>query len=119
MKLDENLGRTHLQTVRSAGYDADATATEGLNGQPDSVVWQRVCADERLFITLDLDFSDIRRFAPGTHPGIVLIRSHSRSVTAIDNVLRRVLAEHTLDSLAGCLVVADPEKTRIRRPRSE
>jgi predicted nuclease of predicted toxin-antitoxin system len=31
-------------------------------------------AEGRLFVTLDLDFSDVRRYKPGTHPGIFLIR---------------------------------------------
>jgi hypothetical protein len=32
-------------------------------------------AEGRLFVTLDLDFSDVRRYKPGTHPDILLIQA--------------------------------------------
>jgi hypothetical protein len=35
---------------------------------------------------------------------------------AVARVIRRVLAEHGLEPLAGCLAVADESSTRIRRP---
>lgn len=74
------------------------------------------CAEGRFFITLDLDFSDVRRCQPGTHPGILLIRAKNRSAAAVAEVLARVIAEQPLHTLQGCLSVADESLTRIRRP---
>jgi hypothetical protein len=71
-----------------------------------------------LFVTLDVDFSDVRRYKPGTHPGILLIRARSRSATAVSEVLARIIAERPLDDLSGCLAVADESFTLIRRPLS-
>ncbi|WP_293019884.1 MULTISPECIES: DUF5615 family PIN-like protein [unclassified Moorena] len=90
---------------------------QGLSGADDEIVWQRVCNEGRFFITLDLDFSDVRRFPPGTHPGILLLRPSRRSRQAVLNLLSRVLNEQPLESLQGCLVVADEMHTRIRRPQ--
>jgi predicted nuclease of predicted toxin-antitoxin system len=72
----------------------------------------------QLFITLDLDFADVRRFVPGTHPGILLLRCRSKSGQDVLGILRRVLLEQPLEALQGCLVVADSQRTRIRRPSS-
>ena len=116
VKLDENLGISHLQLLREAGYEAERVHEEGLTGATDEELWEHVLRSERFFITLDLGFSDIRRFPPGEHPGILLIRARSRSRRAVLDVLRRVLNELSLEEFAGCLVVADEEKTRIRRP---
>lgn len=116
VKLDENLGRTHVTLLQQSGYTADRVYDEGLSGAADEVVWQRVCTEERFFVTLDLDFSDVRRFPPGTHPGILLLRPHSRSRDAVTRVLSRVLQEYALEDLQGCLVVADEQHSRIRRP---
>ncbi len=117
VKLDENLGRRHVEFLRQAGYNADRVHEEGLSGENDDLLWQRMCTEGRFFITLDLDFSDVRRFQPGTHPGILLLRPRSRSRQAVLEVLARVVREHALDTLQGCLVVADETQTRIRRPR--
>lgn len=118
VKLDENMARAHVDLLRHAGYDADRVFDEGLSGAADERVWEHVCSEGRLFVTLDLDFSDVRRYEPGTHPGILLIRARSRSATAVTEVLARVIAERSLDDLSGCLAVADPSFTRIRRPPS-
>lgn len=70
----------------------------------------------RFFITLDLDFSDVRRFPPGSHGGLLLLKVASKGQLAVSSVLERVLREHRLEDLRGCLVVADERRTRLRRP---
>jgi predicted nuclease of predicted toxin-antitoxin system len=116
VKLDENLSITHAEFLRDEGYDCDRVTDEGLSGEDDEIVWQQACAEGRFFITLDLDFSDVRRFPPGTHPGILLLRSRNGSRQAVLDVLSRVVREYPLATLQGCLVVADETQTRIRRP---
>jgi predicted nuclease of predicted toxin-antitoxin system len=116
VKLDENLGQSHAKLVRDAGHVAQRVTEQGLSGAKDPVLWQHVCDTGRFFVTLDLDFSDVRRFVPGTHPGILLIRPRGKGREAVARVVRRVLAEHGLEPLVGCLAVADESRTRIRRP---
>ncbi|HXO42814.1 MAG TPA: DUF5615 family PIN-like protein [Thermoanaerobaculia bacterium] len=119
VKLDEHLGKAHLQLLRESSYDVDTVLGERLSGSSDEFLWSRVVAEGRLLITLDLDFSDVRRFQPGTHPGILLIRAHNTSRPAVLRVLRRVLAERSLEDLRGCLAVADERITRVRWPPVE
>ncbi|MGL5059534.1 MAG: DUF5615 family PIN-like protein [Microcoleus sp.] len=116
IKLDENMSLAHAELLRQEGYDCDRVTDEGLSGADDDIVWQQACAEGRFFITLDLEFSDVRRFPPGTHPGILLLRPGSRSRQSVLNVLSRVVSEQPLEMLQGCLVVADEMQTRIRRP---
>jgi len=116
LKLDENLGRLHVELLRNSAYEADRVYDEGLSGWKDAAVWKRVCDEGRFFITLDLDFADVRRYKPGSHPGILLLRARNRSRSAVLQVLQRVLNEGPLENLSGCLAVADEVHTRIRRP---
>lgn len=116
IKLDENLGLVHKNLLLELGYEADRVHDEGLSGASDEEIWRTVRTEGRLLITLDLDFSDVRRYPPGTHPGILLIRANSNSSIAVLEVLRRVAGEGPLESLAGCLAVADGRWTRVRRP---
>jgi predicted nuclease of predicted toxin-antitoxin system len=83
LKLDENLGRSHIEILRNAGYETDRVHDQGMSGWADSAVWKRVCDEGRFFVTLDLDFADVRRHSPGSHPGILLLRAGNRSRTAL------------------------------------
>ena len=116
VKLDENLGRSHVALLLEAGHQADRVHDRGLSGEADSVVWERVSREGRFFITMDLGFADVRRYQPGSHPGILLLRARNRSRSAVLQVLKRVLREGPLDALRECLVVADEIQTRVRRP---
>ena len=116
LKLDENLAQPHMDFLNGVGYSAERVTEEGLSGADDAVVWQRAVAEGRFFLTLDLDFADVRRFPPGSHPGILLLRPRNRSRDAVLEILQRVVQEQPLDTLSGCFVVADINHTRIRRP---
>ncbi len=118
IKLDENLAESHAVLLRAAGYDVDRVTDEGLSGTADADLWPIVCREGRFFITLDLDFSDIRKFGPGNHPGILLLRPANQGRDAAREVLARVISELSLPSLANCLAIADERRTRIRRPKS-
>ena len=45
-----------------------------MTGRPDDAIWQATQAADRFLITQDLDFSDTRRYVPGTHAGLLLVR---------------------------------------------
>jgi predicted nuclease of predicted toxin-antitoxin system len=104
--------------LATMGHSADRVHDQGLSGATDEVVWSRVITEGRFFITLDLDFSDVRRFPVGSHPGILLLRPVVRGVNGVQRILDRVVKEQPLESLRGCLAVADDHHTRIRRPAS-
>jgi len=74
IKLDENLPERLVAALRGLGHDIDTVSAEQLSGQIDPSVWTATQAAQRFFITQDLDFSDIRRYTPGTHSGLLLGR---------------------------------------------
>ena len=87
IKLDEYMSNAHTQLLKQVGHECDRVTDKGLSGATDGTVWQQVCQEQRFFIALDLDFSDVRRFPPGIHPGILLLRPRSRSRHAVLDLL--------------------------------
>jgi len=116
IKLDENLPSSMADLLKQAGHDADTSPQENLTGADDPKLWQAAQAAERFLITQDLDFSDIRRFAPGTHFGLLLLRLDNPSRSELIKRLRRILESEELESWRRCLVVASRHKIRVRRP---
>jgi predicted nuclease of predicted toxin-antitoxin system len=116
VKLDENLGLAHLALVRQFGYAADRATDEGLSGAEDEEIWKVVRKEGRLLITLDTDFSDIRKFNPIGGMGTLVLRPVAGDKNAVLRVLLRVLNEQPLETYSGLIAIADEARTRTRRP---
>ena len=116
IKLDENIPSRLAGELAILGHDVDTVASEGLKGKPDSDVWGAARRDRRFLITQDLDFSDVREFKPGTHPGLLLLRLREPGANALVNRIRAVAQAEGLESFARCFVVLTDRKLRVRRP---
>src|SRR6185436_8307148 len=98
LKLDENLPESLLPALESLGHDVDNVRVEGLAGRADPDVWQATQKAERFLITQDLDFSDVRKFSPGTHHGLMLVRLRLPGRLAL---ARRITAVFTHEEAAS------------------
>lgn len=90
-KLDENLPRSALVLLRNAGHEAQTVLEERLGGSSDSKVLDACRNEERVLITYDVDFGDIRLYPPDSHSGIWVLRPVSQSVTNALTLLRGAL----------------------------
>ena len=118
IKLDENLPDRLVAALTPLGHDIDTVYAERLNGQIDPRVWTATQAAHRFFITQDLDFSDIRRYTPGTHAGLLLVRLARPGRDALFERAVAVFQTENVEDWAGCLVVVTDRKIRVRRPSS-
>ena len=83
-------------------------------GASDPRLLAACVAEDRILITLDLDFSDIREYPPGSHRGIWVLRPPHQT---FDTVLQLVLAGVKLaasERAVGQLWVIDERCVRIR-----
>jgi len=115
VKLDEDLPEGLLGDLVGQGYDPSTVRGEGLRGTKDATLWPIIVGEGRFFITADKGFGNIRRFPPGTHPGILLLRVGHESFAMYRALLFHVMAVHRLETLAGWLVVASFGDIRVRR----
>jgi len=118
VKLDENLPARLVAAFASLGHDADTVGREGMKGRPDLRVWEAAQHAGRLLITQDLDFSDIRRFAPGTHHGILLLRLRAPGRKALFERIMYLFEQEGAAGWSRCFAVATDWKVRVRRPRA-
>jgi predicted nuclease of predicted toxin-antitoxin system len=118
IKIDENLLPQIAHKLKSFGHDVHTAQDEGLSGCVDPVIWEAAQLDKRLLITQDLDFFDARRFALGTHHGILLIRLRSPSRFTLIERIEELFENENVSGWAGCFVVVTERKVRVRRPRN-
>jgi len=75
-------------------------------------------AEGRFLVTQDLDFSDRRKFAPGTHHGVLIVRLPDSEQWRIGDYVTAWLSSPDIESWARCFVVATQTKVRVLRPAS-
>src|SRR5262249_3039322 len=63
-KLDENLHPDIGEPLKQLGHEVATVCDEGLRGRDAHMIAEACRAEERILISLDLDFSDIRMFPP-------------------------------------------------------
>ena len=117
VKLDENMPLSLCKVLKEMGHDIDTVPEENLSGHADPDVWAAAQDAGRLLITQDLDFSDIRKFAPGTHRGIVLVRLRQPGRHALHQRVWNLFKTESVESFAACFVVVTERKLRIHRPK--
>lgn len=115
LKLDENLPLQIASRLRALGHDVHTMQDEGLSGCNDSDLWKAAQRERRSLLTQDLDFSDARRFVPGSHHGIVLIRLRSPSRRRLIERVEEIFQYENVSVWAGCFVVVTEHKVRVRR----
>ena len=117
IKLDENVPASVLPDLVALGHDVDTVPAEGLAGHVDSAVFEAAQRAGRFLITQDLDFSDLRKFAPGTHEGVLLLRLATPGRLALRARVRVLFEVEDVRSWARCFVVATERKVRVKRPK--
>ncbi len=116
IKLDENISRRLKPHLEKEGYNVFTAEEQGLLGKSDIEVGDAANSEGLILLTLDLEFADLRKFPPGTHPGIILFRPQSMGPLTTNRFILNFIKETDIASLSGCTVVVDPTRIRIRRP---
>jgi predicted nuclease of predicted toxin-antitoxin system len=116
LKLDENLSR-HLKDILSEiGHDVLTAADENLLSRPDTEIAAAARRENRMLLTLDVEFADLRKHPPGSHPGIVVFRPPSFGPVAVNRFIADRVRVLDLDRLHACVAVVDDRRVRVRAP---
>ena len=117
MKLfaDECVYQVTVDALRSWGHDVVTTQEVNLAGEADEEQLQEAISQRRVLITNDLDFSNIRRYPPANHCGIIVLKIRPRILNEVHAVLRTLLDRSSQEGLHQSLVIIDRNKYRIRQ----
>jgi predicted nuclease of predicted toxin-antitoxin system len=116
IKLDENLPLQLATQLTRLGYNVHTVHEEQLIGHEDREIWEAAQKESRFLITQDLDFSDLRQFAPGSHHGILLVRLHSPNRRNLVGRVVELFRKESVSEWDGCFVVATERKIRVLKP---
>jgi len=113
-KFDENLPSDLGPLLRAYGHDTHSVLDEDLRGAADPFI-AKVCRDEqRILITLDLDFAHIKHYPPQNYDGIIVLRLARQDRDTVLALIPRILALLQTEPIAQRLWIVDENRTRIR-----
>ena len=78
-KIDENLPAEAAEILKSVGFDAHTVADENLAGAHDETVAGASRSEDRILVTLDLDFANIPHIRPVSMPVSSFYASNTRT----------------------------------------
>ncbi len=119
IKLDENLPFRLVPFLRRLGHEVDTPHDERLVGHTDQELWSAAQSDSRFLITQDLDFSDVRKFAPGSHCGILLLRLRSPTRQNLIDRITELFSNEDVGNWPRCFLVATERKLRILKAKRD
>ena len=114
-KTDENLPVEAALLLQEAGYACDTVLEEDLSGASDPIIALRVQEEERVLITLDLDFANIQAYPPGQYIGIIVLRSKSQDKPTILDLTQKLILLLRERTPEGELWIVQRNRIRIRR----
>ncbi|MCA1558794.1 MAG: DUF5615 family PIN-like protein [Acidobacteria bacterium] len=113
VKLDENVPDSVATVLRQAGHNVALARDEQLVGANDEHLLNVAASEGRVFVTLDLHFTDIRRHPPQATPGIVVLRPHAQTLPLIRHAAVSLAALLLREPIMGRLWVIDDARLRI------
>ena len=111
LKLDENMDARLTVLLRHAGYDVTTIRDEGLRGMADPALYEHCISENRILVTLDLDFSNVLRFPPDRTPGLVVLRGPDDLFPTVR--IRTLVNALANDTPAARLWIIEPGRARI------
>jgi predicted nuclease of predicted toxin-antitoxin system len=115
LKIDENLPADCAVILRDAGFEADTVFDERLVGADDSVIAsRRPRAEDRILVTLDLDFSNIRAYPPSQHAGIIVLRPKRQDKRIVLMLMGRLILALANRAPTGELWIVEADRIRFR-----
>jgi predicted nuclease of predicted toxin-antitoxin system len=112
--IDECVYRVTTQLLRNWGHDVLTAQEAGLAGKSDEDILAYAVTHQRVLITIDMDFSNIRRFPPKSYIGIIVLKIRPRAAEKVYKVLAQVLRDVNGEQLSKSLVIIDQSKYRVR-----
>ena len=97
-----------------AGFEADTVADEGISGAPDDIVASRSREEDRILITLDLDFANLLAYPPATMPGIIVLRSKKQDKSTVMTIFTKLVRTLKLRAPKRQLRIVETERIRTR-----
>lgn len=112
--IDQNLSPKTANLLREMGHDAVDTRDRHLCSATDNELLRVAQGEKRIFVTLDLDFSDTRVLKSFGIKAAIVFRTRSFSSRHINRLLENFLSHHSEEEITDKLFIISENYIRSR-----
>lgn len=113
-KIDENISKSAAYLLNDHGHEAETVFFENITGIKDEELIEICKSENRCLITLDHDFSDLKKYPPENYPGIILLKVKFLGKAEVNQLIQRLLPLLDTEKIVSTLWIVDQEKIKIR-----
>ena len=118
IKLDQNLSQSLREDLSKLGHDVETIVAEDLSGASDDDVLRITTAEDRILLTLDTDFLNLKKFPSEKHRGVIVFRPRRQGALAVSKFVLAFVRSADLRKYYGRTAVVELTRVRILRMRS-
>jgi predicted nuclease of predicted toxin-antitoxin system len=104
-----------VKWLRDTGHDIIHLSEVGLHCLPDEEVFNKALEEQRIILTMDLDFSQILAVNKANLPSIVIFRLNDERSENVNTKLSELLNRYSNELAIGVIVSVGDYSIRLRR----
>ena len=103
-----------VRWLQEQEHDATHLRDEGLHRMPNGEIFKKAINEDRVVITLDLDFAEIAALTEGKKASVILFRLRNTRTPYVIERLSTVLEDSSEALEKGAVVVVEESRHRVR-----
>jgi predicted nuclease of predicted toxin-antitoxin system len=112
---DMGISLRTVEWLREKGYNVVHLSEEGLQKLPDPEVLEKTRLENRILLTIDLDFTQLLAISRSLLPSVVLFRLGNENYNQINDCLDVLLEEYVDDLQSGVMISVSSKSFRVRK----
>lgn len=112
---DECVFGPTIRFLQNEGHNIVTVHDFSLAGHEDVEILAFALTQNRVLLTIDLDFGNIRHYPPERHAGVIILRVRPATLAQVHTLLAEFLQTTPQEKLVNTLAVIDHNKIRLRR----
>lgn len=112
---DMGISPRTVNWLKSVGYDAVHLVDESLERLPDDEIFIKSRLEERILLTVDLDFGYLLAVSKASLPSVIIFRLGNESCEIINERLAEVLNRFDSDLISGAIISVSDRSFRVRQ----